>query len=174
MSISEQNFDHVWNEYFPKVFGYFYRRVNSREDVEDLTSVVMAAFIQKISQEELQNPRGYLWQIAHNQLNNFIRNKSKRPVTVDFTEEDLQIEEKLENTYSDSYVFRTEELVKCAKKSLRPEEYNLIEKTVMGEEKAVDVAISQDMNPATVRKRVSRALKKLREKCRSLWESYHN
>jgi DNA-directed RNA polymerase specialized sigma24 family protein len=35
--MQDSDVEKQWSEYYPKVYGYFFRRLNSREDVEDLT-----------------------------------------------------------------------------------------------------------------------------------------
>jgi hypothetical protein len=37
MPLSQTKLFNTWEEYYPKVYGYFLRRVNNHTDVEDLT-----------------------------------------------------------------------------------------------------------------------------------------
>ncbi len=174
--MSSKETEEVWNEFFPKVFGYFYRRLNCREDVEDLTSVVMTKFITSLSEHKIKNQRAYLWRIAHNQLVSFYRDKTKTPVQVSLFEDDSfdWLDLKVEETHSDAYKNRVKLLVQCAKKNLKSDEYILISEIVMDDKKSTDVAKAQNLKPATVRKRLSRTLDKLRQRCQSIWDSYQH
>jgi RNA polymerase sigma factor (sigma-70 family) len=74
------NIDQLWSEYYPKVYGYFFRRVNNRVDVEDLTSIVLTEFFNNtLDNPKILNPHGYLWSIAYFRLIDHIRTKSKTP-----------------------------------------------------------------------------------------------
>jgi DNA-directed RNA polymerase specialized sigma24 family protein len=80
--------DSLWETYYPRVFAYFYKRLNIREDVEDLTSLTMTSFMDGMLDESKQiaKPDAYLWRIAHNQLALFLRDKYKQKVVVAYDE----------------------------------------------------------------------------------------
>jgi RNA polymerase sigma factor (sigma-70 family) len=83
--MNQPDLQELWETYFPRIYGYFYRRVTNRADVDDLTSIVMTSFIQSQSSKPIDNIEAYLWSIARTQLALFIRNKSKTPVTLEMT-----------------------------------------------------------------------------------------
>ena len=84
--MNNQTLQQKWDVYYPKVYGYFFRRVNNKTDVEDLTSMVLHKFFEVLINPEksatLNNKNGYLWKIAHNHLVDFIKNKQKRPIVI--------------------------------------------------------------------------------------------
>lgn len=172
--MSSQEIESLWNEYFPKVFGYFYRRLNCREDVEDLTSLVMTKFIHSLNEYDIAKPNAYLWRIAHNQLVNFYREKSKTPVFTSLLENEDQewLDESLEQSRSSAYLQRVESLIHCAKLNLKGEEYLLVNSAILEDKKSAELAIELNTKPATIRKRLSRTLQKLRDKCASVWEGF--
>lgn len=174
--MSSKEVENLWNEYFPKVFGYFYRRLNCREDVEDLTSVVVTSFIDNLSKKEITNPNAYLWRIAHNQLANFIREKSKNPIYVSLEDDEHYqwVDESIEEGRSNSYKQKITQLINCAKMNLKGEEYALIVETFLDEKNSTQIAESQNAKPATIRKRLSRSLQKLRQKCLDIWDNFQN
>jgi DNA-directed RNA polymerase specialized sigma24 family protein len=77
--MSNFNINAEWEIYYPKVYGYFFRRLNNRLDVEDLTSLVLSQFFQTLLDQEkasrILNQNAYLWKIARNQLATFIDTK---------------------------------------------------------------------------------------------------
>ena len=164
----------LWEEYYPKVFGYFFRRVNSRQDTEDLTSLVLASFLEKIMdpQIEIQNPNAYLWKIAHNSLCRFVTQKSKTPISVELdddfqikSEEDLEIE----NTRSDNLKLKLEKLKDCIQQALKPKDVLIIQRIILEDKKSSQIIEEIGLTSVAIRQRLSRALKKLRQKCRQLW-----
>lgn len=89
--MNEIEIQKLWNTYYPKVYGYFFRRVTSISDVEDITSIVLTSFFKTLldpeKHQKIQNLDYYLWKIAHNQLASFINLKSKQPIFVSLEEE---------------------------------------------------------------------------------------
>ncbi len=161
----------MWEEYYPKVFGYFYRRVNTREDVEDLTSIVMQKFLDVMSErgEEIKSPNGYLWKMANNQLNYFINTKSKLPISVSTSEEYDSIDTSLDNYRSQNYKQKVESLMDCIKKVLKGVDFEIIKESLVEDKKSYEVAGELGLTADNVRQRLSRGLAKVRKKCGDLW-----
>ena len=134
----------------------------------------MTRFIQSLGEYDIKHPNAYLWRIAHNQLANFFREKSKTPVHVSLLEEEnLEwVDESLEQTRSEAYQEKVQLLIRCAKLNLKGEEYALVCEVVMEDKKSSEVALEQNTKPATIRKRLQRALQHLRDKCSGLWENF--
>lgn len=170
-----------WNYWYPLVFGYFYRRVNSRQDVEDLTANTLTALFLN---PEVQNPKGFVWQTARNQLYKFIDQKTKHPENSHF---DIQNYENsfsiysepqnsfvsentnLENQYSSNYQSKIQELVKCCKNHLEENDYNMICLSVMEEKNSTEIGQVFNLKPATVRQKLKRSFSKLKQRCVQLW-----
>lgn len=172
--MSSREIEALWNEYFPKVFGYFYRRLNCREDVEDLTSIVMTHFFDSLGKKRITSPNAYLWRIAHNQLASFLREESKTPVQVSLEDcDDYQwVDQSIENSRLAIYKQRVDRLMECAKASLTGAEYALVWETFFQEKTSNRIAQEHNLKPATVRKRLSRSLQKLRRRCYDLWHNF--
>jgi RNA polymerase sigma-70 factor (ECF subfamily) len=164
----------TWNELYPKVFGYFYRRVNVREDIEDLTSIVLTSYLEKLmdNPDSLKNPLGYLWRIAHNQLVNYIRNKSKKPVSVVFDDTFQLIDESLEEKRCKAYTDRLGSLKKCMESHASGDDLKIISLSILEEMKSPEVAKKLKLKPDAVRQKLSRALKKIRTHCLEVWKGY--
>jgi RNA polymerase sigma factor (sigma-70 family) len=173
--MTEKELYQTWHDWHPKVFGYFFRRLNSRQDVEDLTSVVLTAFLDKLQDPEitLENQQGFVWRVAHNQLAKYIRDKSKVPVSVSTQDENWSfVEPSYETEYSFSFKNRLEKLLHCIKKHSKNDEYLIIEKSIIEEKKSSEVAEILNISPDNVRQKLSRSLKKIRASCKSVWQGF--
>ncbi len=157
--ISEQD----WNTWYDKVFGFFYRRVNVREDVEDLTVSTLEDFF--LSEKEIHNPNAFLWGIAKNKLKEFIRKKTKSSFV---NLEDLSAFESPKD-FSKNYFDLIYRLKNCAKKQLKEVDREIIDLCVLCDFNSQEVAEKLSLTSGNVRQRLSRGLKKIREKCRELW-----
>ena len=171
-----ENVEQLWLEYHPKVYGYFFRRVNNRQDVEDLTSITLSVFVEKILNPNIliKSPQGFLWKIAHNQLLVFINLKSKNAIAVTTFEdfENYKPEEiSVETTQAQSLKFRKEKLLECVQNQLSETELYIVKKLIMDDIKAVDLARQTKQKPENIRQKLSRSLKKLRDKCKKIWEN---
>jgi RNA polymerase sigma factor (sigma-70 family) len=166
---------HAWETYYPSVYGYFFRRVEQRQDVEDLTCLVLEDFLQVLSSPEkmqrIQNIHAYLWRIAHNYLADFIDHKTKRQLPISLDENLERIDQMVDEKRSDQYQHRVTHLLECMKKELRGEDYTIVQLSVIEDLKSSKIGEQLSLKAENVRKKLSRALQKLRERCRAVWES---
>jgi RNA polymerase sigma-70 factor (ECF subfamily) len=163
----------LWHDYYPKVFGYFFRRVERREDAEDLTLVVLKKFFDAIDKkgDSIENLNAYLWQIAKNQLYYFFKTRSRQPFSTD-QEQNLESAAMSLDAYrSKKYQERVEALLSCLKRFLKPVDYTIVYESLVQERKSYEVADIVELTADNVRKRLSRSLKKVRDKCRDSWFS---
>lgn len=154
-----------WNEWYNKVYGYFFRRVDSRSDVEDLTAMTLNSFFLKT---DVKNQQGLIWVIARNKLTDFIRAKQKNyAVSFENLPENLMSQT---DVYSDTYQNRIEHLKECVKKNLKEQDYSIVELCAISDFSSEVVAAQLNLSPANVRQKLSRSLKKVREICRKVWQ----
>jgi RNA polymerase sigma-70 factor, ECF subfamily len=165
----EDNYNKLWDDYYPKVFGYFYRRVNNRQDVEDLTSLTLAGFFVAIQKSEILNQNALIWKIAHNQLVSFIRTKSKNPISIDFSTDEILIDEKAENTRSGNYTHKLESLLQCINNQLTGDQKLIVQNSIIDDKKSYEIAIEMNITASNVRQILSRSIQKLKTKCKQLW-----
>jgi|LakMenEpi03Aug12_release.lakeMendotaPanAssembly.Ray.scaffolds.fasta_scaffold78519_4 DNA-directed RNA polymerase specialized sigma24 family protein len=98
-----------WQYWYSRVYAYFYRRVNSKYEVEELTSQTLNTIFLA---NNITNFPAYTWKVAHNYLVKYIKLKSLEPMPVAWDENldlknsslpnwqiDLQIEQKISETY---------------------------------------------------------------------------
>ncbi|MCB9798097.1 RNA polymerase sigma factor [Candidatus Nomurabacteria bacterium] len=76
----EVAFSELYNLYFPKIYGYIFRRVGSHEDAEDLTSQVFLKAFDKLGTFNYQGYSfsSWIFRIATNALTDHYRKKSRR------------------------------------------------------------------------------------------------
>ena len=163
---SLETIDEHWAEYYPKVYGYFFRRVDNRTDVEDLTSITLTEFFNHVlDNPQITNPHGYLWRVAYHTLVNFVRRKSKRPTTVPLEPEQIMevipdnLETELEaKTLSQKF----DQILLDAKTELSPEEYKLFSAVYLDGEAVKTVAKRHHLKPNTLSVKLRRILAKLK------------
>ncbi len=162
--MNQTNIDKLWEEYYPKVYGYFYRRINIREDVEDLTSIVLTIFLTKLLEnpEKITRPNGLLWKIAYNHLVDYIDNKRKKPIPItienDFIaptdlETELQAKE-LEQKLS--------QILSFARLTFSEEEYMIFSGVYIDGTPIRDIAYKLNLKANTVTVKLKRLLQKLK------------
>ncbi len=173
--MSYTNINSEWEFYYPKVYGYFFRRIDNRLDVEDLTSLVLFQFLEIILDEEksvrILNKNAYLWKIAHNQLVAFINNKTKQIITVGLDDNFELVDEKAELEKSSYYNHRIENLLHCIKQNLNGVDFNIVNLSLVEDRKSPEVAQILSLTAENVRKRLSRSVTKLKDKCKAVWQS---
>jgi RNA polymerase sigma-70 factor (ECF subfamily) len=79
----EQAFAQLYEEYFDKIYRYVTLRIGDRMEAEDITQQVFLNAIKAISSFKWRGIpfSAWLFRIAHNQVVDFLRKKSKRATT---------------------------------------------------------------------------------------------
>ena len=167
-----------WQYWYPRVYGYFYKRVNTQFQVEELTSQTMnTAFTAKT----VHNFQAYIWKVAHNYLVKFINLKNTEPMIVGWDESldlknstqiNFEIEEEIEDQISQNYKSKLNQLLECVKNQItNPDEQKLIQLSIYEERNSTEIGKILNLNPDNIRQKLSRTLKKLRRHCSELWSS---
>jgi RNA polymerase sigma factor (sigma-70 family) len=172
--MSSQQIQELWYEYYPKVYGYFFRRLESVEDVEDLTCVTLEQFLDTMSDSAkvIRSPHAYLWKIAYYQLVDFVRQKNKTPLPLALDDQFEGTDDELEKCLSHHVHEQRQRLWECVERHMDLSERVIVEQVIMLDRKAVEVAPELGLKPENVRQKIHRALKKLRLNCKQLWHSY--
>jgi DNA-directed RNA polymerase specialized sigma24 family protein len=108
-----------WNYWYPRVYGYFYKRVDQKTEVEDLTANTMnTAF----TAQNVLNFQAYIWRVAHNYLVKYINTKNTDPTPISFNEDWMsgEFQEKEENIISDHYTDKIKQLMECVQNNINP------------------------------------------------------
>lgn len=176
--INESNLTNQWEEYYPKVYGYYFRRLTNREDVEDLTSVTMMAFLDTMSNpskcQNITKPNAYLWKIAYNQLNIYLKQGYKTPIQVGLNDDIDSIDPRMDASYSNRFQDKITDLIECFQASLTGQDYELVQLLIVDNKSSQEVASITGLTPANVRQKLCRNLKKLKSACQELYSiCYH-
>lgn len=166
------DFDAMFELYYPKLYGYFFRRVNNKADVEDLAMVTITNFFEVIQKKDLEFPANYLWKIAHNQLVNFYSFNSKHKMPIGF--DDLETIDKLidvgvENNRSPYFTLRVETLLKCMQNHLDKVEYDLVQASIFAGKNSTELAAETGLKADNIRQKLHRIFKKTKDKCKKIW-----
>jgi len=125
--MSNKNLEEDWQYWFPRVYGYFYKRVNSEYQVEELTSQTMAT---AFTANNVRNFKAYIWKVAHNYLVRYIQSKNTEPIIVGWdesldlknsTEINFSIEEEAEKQVSANYISKLDHLRLCISSQIKDE-----------------------------------------------------
>jgi RNA polymerase sigma factor (sigma-70 family) len=161
----------TWDEWYTKVYGYFYRRVENRNDVEDLTSSVLHDYFLK--EETITHPKALMWTIARNKLYTFFKQKSNTHQVYSLDDES----ESDDNGFADReihpssfYEAKMSHLLECVKKQLSGVDFDIVEMSILCDFSGKRVAEETGLTPGNVRQRLFRSVNKLREKCRNVWQ----
>jgi RNA polymerase sigma factor (sigma-70 family) len=147
MNLNLKNVDEVYNDFYPKVYGYFLRRVNNKQDVEDLRVKTLTKFFVNMLNAEkrskIESPLGYLWKISSNSLIDFIHSKSavKNKYFLGLDENNDYKDPETTVEYSITYKDGLQRLDKCIKNQLKEKDRFLVEALILEERKAVEVAL---------------------------------
>jgi RNA polymerase sigma factor (sigma-70 family) len=161
--MNHQELEHIWDKYFPRVYGYFYKRITNRSDVEDLSSITMTALFIKLSKSDIENIEGYLWQIARTQLCLFIRKKKSIPIMTEIIAE-LFIDDQsfLDIQHQLTKKQLLVKINKLAEQHLKTDEQQLLNLAYKQNLNSTQIAKITDIKPATIRKKLTRAIAKLK------------
>lgn len=173
--ISSSQVSQAWDYWYPLIYGYFYRRVDVREDVEDLTANTLAALFIK---EDVQNPKAFVWQTAKNQLYKYISAKSQLPKTVDFQEEIVEhfvtdrgysLDLEFDEVYSPHFESKIQQLVECCQNQLSTDDYKMVCVSILESKNSTQIGEEFNLKPNTVRQKLKRCFAKLKQECVELW-----
>ena len=103
-----------WNYWYTRVYGYFYRRLDSRFDAEELTSSTLNDFFLK---ENVQSQHGLIWAIAKNKFKDHLKSKYKSTSTVELDEAHDQAQESQEHSLH--FQSKMSNLQECIKNQLK-------------------------------------------------------
>ena len=166
------NFQVEWEYWYPRVYGYFYKRISSKIEVEDLTAnTLTTVFLAK----DVINIQGYMWKVAHNYLVRYIDTKSKSPIVVGWDENQSWIPDENslqteDETISSVYSTKMANLRICTENQLaNDEEKSLIQLSVYEEKNSTEIGNYLNLKPGTVRQKLARLLLKIKTHCTALW-----
>ena len=179
MTISNQNLQKEWEYWYPRVYGYFYRRLNDQFIVEELTAQTLnTCFLAK----DIVNFKAYLWKVAHNYLVKYIDTKSKEFMVVGLdgtesleNESSFEVDTKIESSRSKNYKQTVKKLVGCLNKQFKTEqEKQLVNLSIVHDKNSTEIGKELNLKPGTVRQKLARAISRLKKGCTRIWHEFTN
>jgi RNA polymerase sigma factor (sigma-70 family) len=167
------NLQDQWDYWYPRVYGYFYKRITDKTTVDDLTANVLSTvFLAK----NIINMNGYVWKVAHNYLVRYIDTKAKSPIMVGWDDNLNWIPDEqdydLENYVSPVYNNKMANMKLCIDNQITSEEdKQLIQLSIYEEKNSSEIEALIGVKSNTVRQKLSRLLRKVKENCRDLWST---
>lgn len=160
--LMRDDFEKIYNEYFPKIYNYIFYRLMSREDTEELVSEVfikVATNLERFDSEKAQF-KTWIYRIAQNTLIDFYRTRkpaaSLDDENVDW-EPSVDFEAQLESITSPKRRAIYQALTKLKERERMIIYYRFFEEYTNRE-----IAKLLQMNESTVGTVLNRALKKLK------------
>ncbi len=100
----EQLLKQLYSDFFFKIYRYFYYKTLSKDKAEDLTSDTFLSLAEMVAKNKrMDDPKKYLFGIAKNVLNKYLRNKyNEREVFVPTEMEFCDILEKINSPADDN------------------------------------------------------------------------
>jgi len=151
-----------------------YSRLNRRNDVEKLTVEVMNQLMFKLAQNEIdeQKLHGLIWTLAHRRLIDFWRKNARKPQPISLESmTDFEAKNATDEFESKAFAQRIELLKKCIQATLPATESELVFAWILQEKTSAELGTELNQKPATIRKKLSRALNKIRTACCSIWKN---
>jgi RNA polymerase sigma factor (sigma-70 family) len=162
MNFTDQQISDLWNEYYPRVYGYFFKRITNQADVDDLTSVTLTGFIQNLATKDIVQPAGFLWKIARNQLYLYIKHKSKNLVSIDNLDEFESLETTEDTEISDKYRDLLMAVLAKAETLLTADDLFILKRSYFEEHTSTQIAKDMETTPGNIRIRLMRITQKLK------------
>ena len=81
----QQAFSRLYEAHFDRIYRYVYLKIGDREEAEDLTQQVFLNALRSIRSFKYKGApfTAWLFRIAHNQIVDYLRKKTKRPAAVE-------------------------------------------------------------------------------------------
>jgi len=170
--MDKKEFSEFYNKNIDKVFRFIYLRVDTTETAQDLTSLAflklwkrtsLRGAPQERSDAAISNPTAFLYRIARNQIIDFYRAKSKKPISLDNAGEiaDFQV---AQPTFSEKIELTLEmERIKKAIRNIKPVYADVIIWHYVDEMPIKDIAQVLEKREGNVRVIIHRALQALKE-----------
>ena len=160
--MNKEEFSEFYDKNIDKVFRFVYLRVDTTETAQDLTSL---AFLKlwKRQNSEIFNPTAFLYRIARNQIIDFYREKSKKPLSLDKVGEiaDFQV---AQPTFSQKIELTLEmESIKKVLHNIKPVYADVIIWHYVDDLSSKEIAQILKKREGNIRVIIHRALKALKE-----------
>jgi DNA-directed RNA polymerase specialized sigma24 family protein len=140
-------------EVFPKLYGYFFRRVQTKSDIDDLVMHCVSQIYEKHTSGSIEIYHAYLWQTAKHCLYGYWRQRGHILTRENIEGDDMS---------SIEHTIWVRQLIEQIKQKVSRQEYELLYEYVIENRSAAELSHARGITPAALRKRVSRLMQHLR------------
>lgn len=158
-------FSKIYDQNIEKIYRFIFLKVNSQEIAQDLTSETFLrafeTFKEKAENQEIKNPRAFLYKIAKNLIIDYYRQKDKFQVISAENTVLIDPRQNLEEDFAKNSEF---EKVRTALSQLEEDYQNVLIWYYLEEIPVKEIAKMLDRTESATRVLIHRALNSLREK----------
>ena len=171
ISGDRQAFATIYSEYYVKIYNYILRHIWNVELAQDVTSEVFLSLLMNIHKYKFNDEnhfKNFLYKIATNEINEFVRTKKTRKTFLEseceqilkaqVPSEELEEADKVMQSSSE-YAVVYKHLV-----TLKPMYQNIIQLKIYEDKTYEDISEITGMSVNTLKSHFSRAIKQLQEK----------
>lgn len=148
-----------WDDWYDKIYGFYFRRLDNVSDVEDLTAETLNSFF--LSKSQIEDQTSFIFQIARNKLNTFLKAKYKNNLVG-------ALDDNLEIGHSPNFEKFKSDLQNCISKHVSDLDQQILNLVVVEDFQSKEVAQKLGITATNVRTRLHRSLKLLKQKCKHL------
>jgi RNA polymerase sigma factor (sigma-70 family) len=141
-------------ELLPKLYGYFYRRCEKREDVDDLVMSCIESTLSAELDQPIDRINAYIWTVAKHTVYAYYKKRGK----------EIAITEVDDIPWSRSFEQQHHDLIEQAKQLLTPEKWQLWYAYVGEGESAEVLSVRFNIKANTIRQRCGRITRLLQNK----------
>lgn len=154
---NEDAFINLYKLVYPKLYRYFYMKVQQREIAEDLVSQVFEALITDLNKYKAEKSsfQTWLFSIAKHKLIDYVRRQNKKAISIS------QSIETADNSIIETEKIIFTERIKTLLQQLPNSEAEIIHLKYYGELSSKEIADLLKIKPESVNSIASRAIKKL-------------
>jgi RNA polymerase sigma factor (sigma-70 family) len=177
-SFNEKDF---WDTWYSSIYGYFLRRVNLKQDAEDLVASTLAALLTNpaitTNSLKIEHTHAYIWKVAHNHLVKYIKTKTTTPTLVSVEDIENSViwqpptnELEYAITFDSQYQQRMKDLLNCTNNYLEdPVDKSLILLSLIEDKNSTEISQITGLKSDTIRQKLRRLVNRIRINCRQLW-----
>lgn len=163
MGNNEQQFESVYNEYYPRILRHVYKKIGLYHEAEDFAQEIMAICYRNFDKydPEKSSMGTWVYVIMNNRLKNYYRDKR---VNVSLDDDESFLELASEEILEEAVLLEEQKRVLMeAIASLSEREKEIVMNTYFLHKTSADVAEVMHMTAGNVRVVLNRSIKKLRE-----------
>jgi RNA polymerase sigma-70 factor (ECF subfamily) len=149
----------LYDRYFPRIYRYCLRRVESEEAAEDLTSIIFTRALKGVADYRDGSVAAWLFRIAHNAVVNHYR---ARHAQVSLEREEIDVPAEADELIEGMMQAEQHRIIRTLVKQLPDEQQELLALKISGGLTAEEIGAVLGKNAGAIRVELHRIIKRLR------------